>query len=44
MRLIRFLLIIWLWAFFCAIALHDAGAPYQCTTDTQCELLHGRDE
>jgi len=38
MRLILALLI---WVALCAYALHDAGAPYQCTTDTQCELLHG---
>jgi hypothetical protein len=41
---LRFLLAIVLWALFCALALDAAGVPYQCGSDTECELLHGRDE
>ena len=30
------------WTWFCTVALADAGVPYQCGTDTECEFLHGR--
>jgi hypothetical protein len=33
-----------LWVILCVHALTDAGAPYQCGSDTECELLHGRNE
>jgi hypothetical protein len=29
------------WGAFCIYAFYDAGVPYQCSTDTECELLHG---
>lgn len=39
--MIRAALLTLAWVALCIAALADAGAPYQCTTDTQCEALHG---
>lgn len=39
--MIRPLILLTAWVLLCIAALADAGVPYQCGTDTECELLHG---
>jgi hypothetical protein len=42
--MIRAALLLTLWIALCVIALDNAGVPYQCGSDTECETLHGADE
>jgi hypothetical protein len=40
---VRLVLALTLWVALCVAALADAGVPYQCGSDTECEALHGTD-
>lgn len=39
--MIRFIIGLLIWIILCITAFADAGVPYQCGTDTECEFLHG---